>query len=252
MSLTNSLANAGGFTTAPANDVRIYETNELLGTTATGFSSDSSVSVTRTSATVLSIGNSSSATAPQYVRFGYRSRAITTAISLTITGGTGKGTVNIYAYLDSTNALHWYITDTSGNTFTIGGTGNTVASATNAAIPGGAVLIWTWLINATAAQFDSLGGTNAQPNEDTWVDEIEIANETASAVTITVTDGQGTPINLFDATSVPANGTIAYERRGGRFFDGGVFLTAGSTSALQVNLRACRLRHNPGIAGLNP
>jgi hypothetical protein len=244
---TQSNANANYFTTCPQTTL-VFESSELIPASATAFAVASTVSITQGSSTTLSIGNGASAAAPQYVRFGSRSRAITSAVTLTLASGSATGTVYVYAYLNASNALKFFITDTSGNTFTAG-TNQTVASATGANIPQGSILLYTWPVTAGAF---AASGTSNQASTDAWVDAIEVANETGSAATITVTDGQGTVINLFDTTSVGANATLTYYHPGGRFFDGGVFLTAGTASALQVNIRMARLRQSPASSGLNP
>lgn len=251
------------FSTCPLNNWTTTETSELLGTTSTRFASQANFTVTRTSASILSLGNGASSTAPQYVRFApARSRAITTATTLTIASGSGTGQVDIYGTLSANSAagtLTFTVIDTSGCTFT-GGTGVTVvaapgASGLNPIVPPFSVLLWSWSITSGAFDSSNTGRTypsgpigDQQLSTDAWVDAIEFANITSGAVTVLITDGLGSPIQLFPTASVAANSVASYLHPGGRFFDGGIFMTAGTVSALQVNVRMTRVRRHQ----LNP
>ena len=238
--------------TVPSAGVITTETDELLPASSTGFSSQSTLSVTRSSSSVLSIGNGSSASAPQYIRFNPKSRAITTATTLTIASGTGTGYVLIYGVLNSSAALVFDVYDTSGCTFT-GGTGVTIhAQPGTQPYNPNSILLWAWSI--TSGAFDSTNAGvaftsgaigNQQTATDSWVDAIEVANITGSAVTLLIEDGLGTPIQLFPTVSIPANTVVSYLHPGGRFFDLGIFFTAGTASALHVNVRLCRAVRHP-------
>jgi hypothetical protein len=121
-----------------------------------GLRATSSVVVSRTSGTALSIGAGSSAAAPQYVTFHPEARAITTAITLTLTSGSASGVVNIYAYLPASGTLSWVVEDTSGNTVTFAdGSVFTKPGFLLANYPS-AVLVYSWTI--TAGAFVSGGG----------------------------------------------------------------------------------------------
>lgn len=241
---TQSPANATYFSTCPGNSVQVLETQELLPAASTPFSSDGNVSFS-SNTTTLTIGFGASASAPQYIRFGYRSRALTATNTLTLTSGSGTGSVSVYAFLTPGNTLSFFALDTSGCVFTIG-TGS-VVTAPGATIPFGAILIYVIPVNAGV-----FGAGSGQLNPtDCWVDSIEVANITGTAATILAADGQGTPIQLFPTQSVAANSTLLYTHPGGRFFDGGLFLTAGTASALHVSVRLCRLHKTLGSAGLN-
>jgi hypothetical protein len=234
------------WSTAALNNLNVQETNELLPAASTRFASSSTIKVTSPTTATLSIANGSSASAPQYVRFNPRSRAVTSAVTLTITGGSGSGVVNIYAYLTASNALEWLVEDTAGLTYTAPANGVVVADpGFQPANYSNLTLLWSWIVTSGAfatAGGTLNGGTDQQLSTDCWVDAIEVSNITSSAATLTATDGQTTPIQLFDAVSIPGNSCSSYIHPGGRFFDGGLFLTAGSASALQVNVRLARLR----------
>lgn len=236
----------GYVSTIPLYNTITFESNETLNSAATRASSASNVAVTRTSSTILSIANGASSSARQYVRFNPQTSVITAALVLTITGGTGSGKVDIYGQLSTAGALLVFVYDTSGNTFTLTGTGSLVLAATGQQLPAGSVLLYSWTI--TAATFDSAGGTDQQLPTDCWIDSICIANTTAGSVTVTATDSQSSPIYALAAVSIPANSTSLVVFPGGRYFQGGLKLNAGAANSIDCNFRGVRLRR----AQLNP
>lgn len=72
----------------------------------------------------------------------------------------------------------------------------------------------------------------AETTVDTWVFQIDMSNSTGTAATITIQDAQGTPMKLFEAVSVPANGAVVYTNQFGRKFTGGIKWQSGTASAL--------------------
>lgn len=234
------------FSSAPGNNTQLLESNETLVASATRLSSQSTIVVTRTSGTVLSIANGASSSARQYVRFDPQTRAVTAALTLTLTAGTGTGAVSIYAELTAAGALVIFAMDTSGNTFTLTGTGSFVVLANGFTPPPFAVLLYTWTI--TAGAFDSSGGTDAATPTDCWVDSVNLANTTSGSVTVTLTDAQTSPLYALDAVAIPANSTSLVVWPGGKYFEGGALLQCSAANSIDCNFRLVRLRR----AQLNP
>lgn len=228
------------FSTAPANAVP-FESSETLDASAVRACSSSSVVVTRTDGTHLSIGNGSSASAIQFVRFGTKTRFVTSAVTLTATAGTGSGTVQMYGQLTAAGALQIVLAHNTSNTFTL--SAGTVLGS-NVPIASGTpfVLLYSWTM--TSGSFDVSGGTDQGTNLDCWVDEIDLANTTVGAVTFTITDSQGTPINGYKAQSLAANTSLAVQWPGGRFFDGGMQINAAAANSIDVHFRGVRLRRS--------
>lgn len=218
-----------------------FETLELLPNAATQLCSGSTLSVTRTSGTILSLGNSSSATLPQTVRFGYKSRQLTAATTLTMSAGTATGTITVFAFNDA-GTLALGVINPTANTMacasSIGCTVATPGSVTGQNIINTGMPIWTWTI--TSGAFDVSGGTQQQTGQDCWVDNITISNNTASAVTLVLTDNQSTPIVLLPTVSLAANSTTEIVWPGGVYFESGMKLTSGTASALTVKVRGGR------------
>jgi len=238
--------------TVPREGTIVTETNELLLASSVGFSNQSTMTVTRTDSTHLSVGNGASSSAPQGIRFNPKNRQITAALTLTITAGTGTGTVQLWARLLSSGSMIFIAVPNDGNTYTLTGTGSLVIPSPGFQPYPGDILFWCWSV--TSATFDSTNAGvvftsgpigNQQTSQDSWVDAVEVTNITGSAVTLLIEDGQSTPQQLFATASVPANTTVSYVHPGGRFFDSGVFITAGTANALQANVRLARVVRHP-------
>jgi hypothetical protein len=205
------------FSTCPLFNWLTPESNELIGTANTRMSSQSTISVTRTSGTVLSVGASSSASAPQYVRFNPKSRVVTSALTLTLTAGTGTGVVEVWAELTASGTIIFRVVSNDGNTYTLTGTGSLISTAAGFQPAPNGVLIWAWSTTSGAFDTTSVGTVypsgpagDQQLSTDSWVDSIEAANTTAGAVTLLAQDGLGTPIQLFPTASLAANSTMSY------------------------------------------
>jgi hypothetical protein len=241
-------ANQPNFSTVPGSGTVRWESNETLDTAATRACSSSTVVVTRTSGTVLSVGNGASSAAIQFVRLNPKTRSVTGAQTLTLSSGTGTGYVLIFGQLTSAGALQLVAYNVSSNVLAWGvGSLGTVVTNSPAALPSApVVLLYKWTM--TTGSWDTSGGTDTQPTVDCWIDRIEVSNNTGSAVTLTFTDNQGTALHLFDGNSIPANTTVSYVSPGGRYFDGGLQMNAGTANAMDINIRGVRLRQT--VAGL--
>lgn len=222
----------------------LIEGRELLPNAATAYATLTDASVTRTDSTHLSVFAGASASAPQYVRFNNSiSVGFTAAVTLTISSGTGTGKVVIGVRLKDDGTTELYIEDSSKNVFT--GQGASYPK------PGPEprspkVKLWTWTI--TSGAFDSTGGTQAQVNTDCWVDLIEVTNKSGSAATITITEGASTPVDFLTSVSIPANSTSSVVDPGGAFYRGGLVMSAGTASALNVHFRLRKKRVNGQLA----
>jgi hypothetical protein len=216
-----------------------FDVIELLPAAATQMCSTSTVSVTRTSGTVLSIANGSSATAPQYFRFGNVSRKLTAAVTATLASGTATGTISVYAYLTANKTLAIGVINPTANSIT--GASITVAapgSVTGNTIISNGNLLWTWTV--TAGAWDVSGGTQVSVGKDCWIDGFTITNLTGGAVTFTITDSQGTPMEQFKAVPIAANTVVAYSFTTGSFYEGGMQATASAASSLNIKIRGAR------------
>lgn len=224
------------FSTAiPQSGVK-FETREApLPAASVRICSSSTVAVTRSSGTVLSIANGAGSTAPQFVRFGFKTRALTAAATLTISSGSATGSVDIYGQL-SAGSLALIAFNRSTNTLSF--PGGTVVTAPPPTV--NLILLYSWAISS--GNWAVSGGTDQQTNVDCWIDELDITNTTSGAVTVSVADGQG--LSLFGTASIPANTTQGMVAPGGQFFDGGASITAGTASALTLHARGLRAIHS--------
>lgn len=228
------------FTTAQPG-LLVFETSELLPASATQICQGSNVTVTRTSGTALSIAPTASASAPVSYRFGWRTRQQASANTLTISSGSGSGTVELFAYLNNGVLSLGVINGTSNTIACTGATacavttnGSTQSSVFRAGTP-----IWTWAI--TSGAYNVSGGTQQQTAKDCWVDQIWLSNITGSAATVTITDGRGVPFTLVGMVTVAANSTTEIVIPGGSAFEGGLQMTAGTASAINVKVRGGRV-----------
>lgn len=226
------------FSTAPTGLLR-FETSELMPNASTQLCQGTASTTTRTSGTALSIGATSSATLPVSYRFGYKTRQQTAANTLTITAGTGSGTVEIYAYLDGSSALAIGIVNPTGNTLTCSGAcaittpGTVLANQIRQAL-----FVWTWTV--TSGAFNVSGGIQKSLASDCWVDQIWLANTSAGTVTVVLSDGRGAPFLLLPTVSLLANTTTQVVIPGGAAFESGLLVTAGTASAINVRVRGGR------------
>lgn len=219
-----------------------FESYELLPASATQMCSTSTASVTRTSGTVLSIGTGSSAADPQSFRFGNKTRQITAAVTATVTSGSSTGTLSVYGYMTG-STLGIGVINPTGNTISCSGCVTAAPGTTTAQnIINNGTQIWTWTM--TSGSLDSSGGTQLSTDKDCWVDQLNISNNTASAVTLTCTDSQSSPVAgpLCPTVSLPANGMTLVVWPGGKYFEGGMKLTAGTANALTVTVRGGRIQ----------
>ncbi len=223
------------FSTAPGGGHVNFETTETLDTAATRACSASTVVVTRTSSTVLSVGNSASSSAIQFVRLNPKTRFVTAAVTLTLTAGTGTGSVDIYGQLKPDGTLQFVAYNKSSNTLAWG-SGNSIVNAPNPTPAG--VLLYSWTI--TTGAWDVSGGTDQQPNTECWIDQIVLSNTTAGAITVTITDSQSTPLNTYKAVSVAANATVIIALPGGKYFDGGMKINASAANSIDAEWRGVR------------
>lgn len=73
-----------------------------------------------------------------------------------------------------------------------------------------------------------------------FVCEMDATNSTGSAVTINVSDNQGTPVPFLNAASIAANSTwtILALPAGGpcRYFPGGLIWSAGTANAVSIHM----------------
>jgi len=68
--------------------------------------------------------------------------------------------------------------------------------------------------------------------KDTIVYGVHICNNTAGAVTFTLTDKQGTPLKIFNAQSIAANSSLTVNWNEGIFCTGGLVWSAGAATSL--------------------
>lgn len=229
---------AQSFSTAPAGLTK-FETSELLPASAVNLCSPSTVTVTRTSGTVLTNNSAGSATAPIQVRFGQKTKAFTASSTITISSGTNSGRVNVYSYLNPTTGVATIKAyNPTGNTLTGSGVtivtnGTQFISEKSASIP-----LYDWDI--TSGAWNATITLSNLVAKDCWIDFISLANKTASAVTVTITDGQSTPLNFLNSISLAANTTQVIYTDGGLFFDTGMKITVGTASAIDAKIRGAR------------
>lgn len=223
------------WTTAPQNAVAFETAAVSLPASAVQICSAGTVTVTRTSGTVLSLGNGAAATTPQYARLTPRSRSITAAVTLTISSGSASGTVEVYGFIKPDRTFEFRALNNTTNVLALSaGTVVGAGSAQSAETRALGTLLYSW--NITSGSWD-VSGTNKQTASDCWVDYLELANKTASAVTITATDGLGTPVAMFTSASLPANTTWTIVVPGGRFFEQGLKVTVGTAQAVDLYAR---------------
>lgn len=64
--------------------------------------------------------------------------------------------------------------------------------------------------------------------KDTYLFQVQVTNGTGAAISLTMTDKQSPAKNVFDATSIPANTTVAFNWEEGLFCSGGLTWVAGA------------------------
>lgn len=75
---------------------------------------------------------------------------------------------------------------------------------------------------------------------DTYITVIRIANTTAGALTVTITDKADTPNNFYSSVSVPANGIVNERIADPLFFEGGINIDS-SGSGLEASIMGWQL-----------
>jgi hypothetical protein len=236
-------------------------TFELVPAASTNVTDTHTVSVVRTSGTVLTIGNGASATAPQTIRPAgpgigeFYPRQMTSSLTLTSAAGGQTGTIFIYGVpVTGTGAtissMQVVVVSNLGGTLNCTGsiTCTVVTNGTplaNLAKTNGVYLAAARMTAGAPATFDTGGVSLQGVGLNAWVRAISISNITASPVTVNIADGKGT-LYLFGA-SIQANTTyevpigvpsVAGVAGGGEvFFERGVFVLAGTASAINVTVR---------------
>jgi hypothetical protein len=226
------------WTTAPTAVTAFESTSFELPASATQICSPGTVAVVRTSDTVLTLASGAADATPQYVHFNPRSRSLTAAVTLTISSGSATGVVDVYGFILPSGAFEFRAINASTNTLSLSA-GSVLASgsAQVAETRTLGIKLYTWVISSGVW---AASGLNAQSANDCWVDYLEISNSTGSAVSVTVTDGQGTPVAMFTGASLPANTTWVVMVAGGRYFEKGMKVTAGTAEAVTVYARGGR------------
>ncbi len=227
---------------------------ELLPNAATVVTDPHNVSVTRTSASVVSIGTSASATLPQSFRVvgpqsgQYYTRQFTSALTLTATVGGATGTIYIYAVPTTgsgTTAASFQVVVITG----LGGTLTCTGAYTCTVVTRGSSLgtqargsgIYLAAATMTAgspATFDVSGVTIQTQNQNAWLRAMSFGNITGSAVTVTLADGRG--VQYGTTLSIAANTTyeVEFAKPGYElFFERGLVVTVGTASAIDSVIR---------------
>lgn len=228
------------FSTSPVGLV-YFETNEPnLPTSPIQICSTGTVTVTRSSASVLALASGASANAPQAVRFNPITRQLTAAVNLTITGGSGAGSVDIYGILMDDKTMELRAINRTSNTLTCG-SGCTIIPATNTvsvqSIMSKGVFLYTW--STSNGQWAN-AGTNIQTATDCWVDSITLTNLTGADVTVTGTDGLTNAFTVLPESKIAANQMVVVNFPGAKFFEKGLLLNSGTAGALDVSVRGGR------------
>jgi hypothetical protein len=242
-----------------------FETEGLLGTNALNFSDPHNVIVARTSATVLTLGSTASATLPQHVRcpsqgpWGPRTRAITAPATLTVTPGTvaAGSLVYVYGYVTNAGVFRFAAIVPTGATYVASGT--TPCDVFQARVNVGATTqvllpqilsqgnyLWAWTVDTTG-QFNNGGGTVQRLGGDAWVASLHVINATAGAVAVTAAAAGGDTLPFYPTLSVPANSMSVLNLDNPIFVEQGLTLLAASVSSLSVRVNGYRMPVAPTI-----
>lgn len=73
---------------------------------------------------------------------------------------------------------------------------------------------------------------------DTWVFQLHLANTTAGALTVTITDKQAAPIAAFSALSIGANAVAVFSWPEGLFFKGGLNWVVSGAGGVNASIVA--------------
>lgn len=226
---------------APLSGERL-EFRELLSTTSQRICSRHTIDSSRTSATVLAIAASASATVPEYVRFGAGNNAVTgntTTATLSGGGAADVGTVFVYARRSTAGALTLYVGhNLPGATITCAGSPGCTVETGVTAFPTNATPIYTWQVSN--ANWSAGTGIDQGAQSTCWIDQLSFVNTTAGAVTVTVSDAQNSALSFLNAASIAANTTYIVNLPGGMRFDAGATWVAGSNSAITAYARTSR------------
>lgn len=239
---------------------------ELVPAAATNVTDTHNVSVVRTNATTLTIGNGASAGAPQTIRAAgpvtgeVYTRQLTSAVTLVSATGGQTGTVYVYG-VPVTGAgttiasvevvvisnLNGTLNCTGSFTCTVVRNGSPLA---NWAKSRGVYLAAATMTAGSPATFD-VGGVALQGQGlNAWVKAITVANVSASPVVFTIADGKG--MGYLVSGSIPANTTYEVplgaprieQDNGVVFMERGVVVTSGTASAINVMVRWIQPRPN--------
>jgi len=229
--------------TAPA-DGDHFQFRELLSTTSQRVCSRSTLDVVRTSATVLTMGGSASATVPEYVRLLTTDYLITATATATLSlgGSTDNGTVYIYG--DSPGGTagvpgtpHLYVLNPLPvAAITCGGTTGCVV-VKGQLPPAGTVLIWTWSV--ASGNWVSSGGADLRTNRTCDIDLISCADFNGGNHAITLSDGQSSPLPIIP-TVIPnttVNNVLEAFWPGGTRADNGATWLADTNSSIYCSVR---------------
>lgn len=222
------------------------EASELLPAAPVVVTSPHNIVITRTSSTALSIGDGASASAPQTVRLRgpangqFRTRQLTSALTLTSTTGGGTGTIFVFG-IPSGNNLEIVVVNNLGGTLTCTGSTpcsiSTSAGAKGRQAIGSGIYLYSWgMSTGSPATFDVSGGVS-QPTvvPDAWLERVEITNTTGSSVAVALQNAPGTWAT--GTVTIPLGTVWSYkfgEPRQGQYFEGGLQVTAGTANALRI------------------
>lgn len=219
-----------------------FQFRELLSTTSQRICSRSTLDVARTSATVLTMGGSASATVPEYIRFPTTDMLITSTKTATLSGGTAAdvGVVTIYGGVVGGSAgapgTPTIYVNNPLPTATITCSGCTTVVSTSGP-PFGALKIHTW--NVSAGNWVISGGIDLQANRTCDIDLISCADNNGGNHSFTVSDAQSAALPIVP-TVIPnttVNNITVIAWPGGTRADGGATWLAGTASSIYCSVR---------------
>lgn len=73
-------------------------------------------------------------------------------------------------------------------------------------------------------------------SEDVWIEELHLVNNTSTTRTVTITDGQGTPVPLLKDIAIDP-GVEFHRRYGALYMPGGINWVASAASAIAARIR---------------
>ena len=100
---------------------------------------------------------------------------------------------------------------------------------------------------ASIAQKEIPGALQVLPNTptdvttmDTWLFQVVLNNKTAGAVTVTITDNAGTPLDLLTAVSIAANTAYVIAFPEGQYMPGGFKWSASAATSINGSVKGFR------------